>query len=107
MLLAPDSKGRPVWGIASGSPFEVKKGRSIGPLKDASLISKHRAPYKCVLPHTLPLFAKEAGTPVFNAKTEFIGIHFARLNRTLGLILLAKDIKISVDKMVESLAEKK
>ena len=100
-LLAPDMYGRLNWGVASGLPYEVKRGRSKGPLRDKTLVSKHRSPYKSVLPHSLPLFAKDAGTPVYNFAGELVGIHMARLNRTMGLIITAVDLQKSVQKMLD------
>ena len=99
-MIAPDASGRLNWGVASGLPYEVKKARSAGPLRDKTLLSKRRAPYKSALPHSLPLFAKQAGTPVYNLAGELVGVHMARLNRTMGLIITAENLKKSVQKML-------
>ncbi len=86
-LMAPDRYSRPVWNIATDRSREVRINRSIGPIENKQLISKRRSPYPLSIRHALPLFAADAGTPVFDLKGNFIGIHIARFSRTLGLIL--------------------
>jgi len=87
ILMAPDYLSRPIWNIATDKSRIVAKKRSIGPMKDKLMISKHRSPYPLAIRHALPLFAADAGTPVFDLKGDFVGIHIARFSRTMGLIL--------------------
>jgi S1-C subfamily serine protease len=93
LLLAKDQRGRQIWNIATDEARVVAKKRTIGPLKDKSTISKHRAPYPLAIRNALPLFAKDAGTPVFNKEGEFVGIYIARFSRTMGLIIPSAALK--------------
>ena len=97
-LTAPDRYGRPLWNVATDSRREVKKKRSVGPLQDKSVISQHRAPYPEAIRHSVPLFAKEAGTPVFDLEGNFVGIHIARFSRTMGLIIPHEHIQTFAEK---------
>jgi hypothetical protein len=101
-LLSLDVKGRIRWGVVMGPVYEVKKGRSKGPLNAPSLISDRRAPYLRALPHDLPLFAADACTPVFTFDGTLVGIHVARLNRTTGLIVTVTDLHAIVRDMLKS-----
>ncbi len=102
VLIAKDSHGRKIWNIATDQSRPVTKERSIGPLKDKSLISKHRAPYPYAIRNALPLFAKQAGTPVYNEKGEFVGMFIARFSRTMGLILPADKLYEVYQSMLQS-----
>jgi len=88
-LIGRDGQGLVVWNIATDQARPVTKKRSIGPLNDKTLISKHRAPYPLAIRHALPLYAEDAVTPVYDLQGHFIGIHIARLSRTMGLIIPA------------------
>ncbi|MFC4993048.1 S1 family peptidase [Rubritalea tangerina] len=103
LLLAPDHKGRPVWNVATDSPRVVSKKRSIGPLDDKTIISKHRAPYPTAIRHALPLYADDAGTPIFSQDGSFVGIHIARFSRTFGLIIPSSELQKSIQKMQATL----
>jgi S1-C subfamily serine protease len=66
----------------------VKERITIGPLNDEEeLISKRRANFPAVIAHGLRLYDQDTGVPVFDFKGNCIGIHHARLSRTIGLIL--------------------
>lgn len=93
LLYAQGPDGLPVWNVATDQPRGVSKERSIGPVPDPSIISKHRAPYPLAIRHALPLDAKDAGTPVFDQEGTFVGMHIARYSRTLGLIIPAAQLK--------------
>jgi len=100
LLIAKDDMNRTIWNVATDQSRIMSKKRSIGPMKHKSLISEHRAPYPLAIRHALPLFAKDAGLPVFNQKGEFIGIHIARFSRTMGLIIPADQLKAQSLKML-------
>jgi len=107
LLKAIDFRQRMIWNVATDQARAVTKKRSIGPLKDKSIISKHRAPYPLAIRHALTLTATDAGTPVFNQDGEFIGMHIARFSRTMGLIIPAKQLREQSAKMLTSLEENK
>jgi S1-C subfamily serine protease len=87
-LIAVDANGLIVWGAASDSIRSVKERITIGPLNDEEeLISKRRANFPAVIAHGLRLYDQDTGVPVFDFKGNCIGIHHARLSRTIGLIL--------------------
>ena len=102
-LVSLDGNGRLNWGVASDHKREIKKGRSVGPIRNKEWISKFRAPYKGIIRHSLPLLAQDAGTPIFSFDGVLIGLHMGRINRTSGLIIGIEDIKASVSKMMKSL----
>ncbi|MGJ8657586.1 MAG: serine protease [Akkermansiaceae bacterium] len=87
LLIAPDGKERPVWNIATDGRRAVREKRHVGPMMDGSLISGRRAPFPLAISHALPLYAGDAGTPVFDERGEFVGVHIARFSRTFGLII--------------------
>lgn len=93
LLIAKDSRGRMIWNIATDAPRAVTKKRSLGPLKDKSIISKHRAPYPMAIRNALPLEASDGGTPVFNQDGNLIGMYIARFSRTMGLIIPTEALK--------------
>ncbi|NWK54902.1 trypsin-like peptidase domain-containing protein [Verrucomicrobiaceae bacterium N1E253] len=101
LLIYRDRYQRLGWNIACDQARIVSKKLSIGPLKDKTIISKHRAPYPLAIRHALPLHASDAGTPVFNQNGQFIGIHIARFSRTLGLIIPAKELKEECDRLLQ------
>lgn len=101
LLYAPDPKGRPLWGNATDAPRAVTKKRSIGPIAK-SLISTHRAPYPLAIRHSIPLFAKHAGTPVFDQHGNLAGIHIARFSRTMGLIIPTQKLREITTKLLEN-----
>jgi len=103
LLIAADAKSRKIWNIATGEAGPAKSKRSIGPLADKTLISQHRAPYPEVIRHALPLFAKDAGTLVFNKDGVFIGMHIARFSRTMGFVIPAKKLQMRAKKMLKSI----
>lgn len=103
LLVAQDARQRMLWNVATDEERAVTKKRSLGPLKDKTIISKHRAPYPTAIRHALTLKAKDAGTPVFNQNGEFIGMHIARFSRTMGLIIPAAQLKEQSEKMLASL----
>ena len=92
-LRAPDRFGSPLWNVATDTRRAVSKKRSTGPMKDKDMISKHRAPYPEAIRHSLPLYAADAGSPVFDLKGNFVGIHIARFSRTMGLIIPHEKVK--------------
>lgn len=93
LLLARDLNGSVRWNVAADSRRPLRKNRSMGPVRDRSLISRHRAPYPMVVRHALPLFAKDAGVPVFNQEGDLVGMHIARFSRTLGLLIPANALR--------------
>jgi len=100
-LVAPDHKNRALWGVATDERRVVSKARSLGPLRDKGVISKHRAPYPQAIRHSLPLWAKDSGTAVFDFEGQFIGMHIARFSRTMGLIIPAQDLKEACNAMLK------
>ncbi|SHJ60452.1 Trypsin-like peptidase domain-containing protein [Rubritalea squalenifaciens DSM 18772] len=103
-IYAINAKGWKLWGNLSNTTRKNKNQASIGPLdaKD-TLISKHRSPYPVSYICSIPLFAEDAGTPVFNQDGQLIGIYIARYTRTMGLLLPASEVKKSVEEMMEGL----
>jgi hypothetical protein len=91
-LVAPMAQSFLQWGIACDQAREIKKNRSIGPVYDKSMISTRRSPYAKAIAHALPLFAVDAGRPIYDLKGELVGIHTARFCRTFGLIMPAGEL---------------
>ncbi|MFC7338034.1 serine protease [Haloferula chungangensis] len=87
LLVARDHADRLIWNIATDRARPVTKARSVGPLLDESIISKHRAPYPEVIRHALPLVGRDAGMPVFDSSGNLVGMHIARFTRIVGLII--------------------
>ena len=103
LLIAHDHRSRMLWNIAMDEARVVAKKRSTGPLPDKSIISRHRAPYPLAIRHALPLYAKDAGKPVFNENGQFIGMHIARFSRTIGLIIPLEQLKRQADQMMDGI----
>lgn len=97
VLVAPDTKGRRVWNVAMDQRRDVPEKELIGPMRDSSLISRHRGPYKKAIRHSLPLYAAEAGTPVFDIQGNFVGIHIARSTRTSAIIIPHEQIRAFIE----------
>ena len=92
LLKAKTRSGNLVWNVATDKARAVTKKRSIGPLMDKSIISTHRSPYPLAIRHALPLYAKEAGIPIFNQDGQIVGMHIARFSRTMGLMIPIKEL---------------
>lgn len=103
LLISRDAKGRPLWNVATDQSREVRKKRSIGPIEDPSIISKHRAPYPTAVRHALPLTAKDVGAPVFNQSGQWVGIHIARFSRTMGMMIPVDILKQQATQMLRDL----
>ena len=101
-LMSPDLLGRLSWGVASDVRRSIKKAGAKGPMIDKTKVSNHCAPYPSVIRHTLPLYAKHAGVPVYTFGGELIGVHMGRICRTLGLIVDINDIQKSVTRMLKN-----
>lgn len=101
LLLARDHRGRMLWNISTDESRIVAKKRSIGPVKDGSIISKHRAPYPEAVRHALPLIAKDAGTPVFDESGQLAGMHIARFSRTMGLMIPTHILQQQAESMLK------
>ncbi len=102
-LLKANKNGRClIWNVATDEARIVSKKRTIGPLRNKSLISKYRAPYPIAIRHALNLYAKDVGTPIFDKNSNFIGMHIARLTRTMGLIIPAKQLEEQTRKMINN-----
>jgi len=100
-LIAVDDDGLRIWGVASDSVRSVEKRITIGPLDDdKELISEYRAPFAAVIAHDLRLYDQDTGIPVFDFKGNCIGIHHARLSRTLGLILPVEVLREIIPAMI-------
>jgi len=99
LLVALDSSGNLLWNVATDRGRPVSKKRSVGPLRDEKLISERRAPYPIAIRHALPLYAMDAGTPVYDEEGAFVGMHAARFSRTLGLIIPADVLRERVREM--------
>ncbi len=100
LLMAHDHRSRMLWNVAMDEARVVAKKRSTGPLPDKSIISRHRAPYPLAIRHALPLYANDAGKPVFNENGQFIGMHIARFSRTIGLIIPLDQLKEQANQMM-------
>jgi len=105
LLQTKDSANRTIWNVATDKARAVPENPTVGPIKDKSLVSKRRAPYPLGIRHALPLFARDAGMPVFNERGEFVGMHIARLCRTLGLIVPAEPLRRRCSEMLARSAE--
>ncbi len=103
LLVAPDFKGRSLWGNATDERRVVSETRSAGPI-DKSLISKHRGPYPMVIRHSIPLFAANAGSPVFDENGAFVGMHIARFSRTMALVIPSEELHTISKSMLEKKA---
>ena len=102
LLMAHGLLDLPTWNIATDEAREVSKKRSVGPLSDQSVISKHRAPYPLAIRHALALHASDAGKPVFNESGEFVGMHIARFSRTVGLLVPTEQLKQQISRMMKA-----
>lgn len=99
-LMCPDTRGRLCWGVASDTRRPIKEPVSIGPMEDTSIISSYRTPYPSIIRHDLPLFAKDAGKPVYDMEGRLVGLHMGRICRTQGLIVDIEDVHKSVTAML-------
>lgn len=91
LLFALDATGQPVWGIACDHSRPLDSAITTGPVQDPGMISQRPAPFPAAITHSLPLYALDGVTPVFNEQGQFAGIHVARLSRALG-VMIPRDI---------------
>jgi hypothetical protein len=94
LLVGRYRDGQLCWGLAASSPEGVEHPGDAGPLeREKELIDTRRDHFSRVLQHSLPLFAADAMTPVFNERGELVGISIGRRNRCLGMLLLNPEIE--------------
>lgn len=106
-ILAANAKGWKLWGNISTASMPIEKNTAVGPIDDKGLISKHRSPFPYVYICSIPLYAADAGTPVFDKDNNLIGIYIARYTRTMGLILPTSQLKLSTEKLLKEASKPK
>lgn len=86
-LVTPDRHSRQLWSIATDTRNTISQKYPSGLDSNSPLITSYQTPFGPIIRHTLPLYHRDIGTPIFNLKGDFVGIHAGRISRSIGICI--------------------